>query len=125
VFPVSKARRDLNFTVPRANQGDLRVSQQPRRYAFLFLELIPVCITVGYLFLLYGARSGINSTAYLGLGFFGVAGTYAAWAPWHLSTFYYVWFFLFLLALVPILAGFLLLSKDVEIRRLRGEIGDK
>ncbi|GAB4311940.1 MAG: hypothetical protein Kow0069_12450 [Promethearchaeota archaeon] len=87
-------------------------------YAFLFLELIPICVIDGYLFMLYGNRAGIRSTAYLGAGFFGIAATYAAWAPWHLTFFYLVWFFLFQLSLVPLLIGFLLLSKDLAIREL-------
>lgn len=83
-------------------------------YGFLFGIWIPICFSISYIFLLYGRKSNTTGPKILFLGYLGLTITYMAWAPWHLSSFYFVWYFLFLLSLVPILIGFILLARESE-----------
>jgi len=77
-------------------------------YAFLFLELIPLCFTLAYMFLKHYRGRHRPASLFLASGFAGVALVYAAWAPWHLTKFYFVWFFLFNLTITLLLIGFIL-----------------
>lgn len=86
-------------------------------YTFLFAIWIPICFSISYIFFLYGRRSKSSGPKILFSGYLGLTITYMGWAPWHFSEviyFYFVWYFLFLLSLVPILIGFILLSKESE-----------
>ncbi len=86
-------------------------------YGFLFIVWIPICFSISYIFLVYGRKSGNTGPKILFLGYLGLTITYMGWAPWHFSDviyFYFVWYFLFLLSLVPILIGFIVLSKETE-----------
>jgi len=86
-------------------------------YTFLFVIWIPICFSISYIFFLYGRRSKSSGPKILFIGYLGLTITYMGWAPWHFSEviyFYFVWYFLFLLSLVPILIGFILLSKESE-----------
>ncbi|MFX1518389.1 MAG: hypothetical protein ACFFCD_00480 [Promethearchaeota archaeon] len=89
-------------------------------YGFLFAVWIPICITVGYAFYLYGSNTGLSSPKFLTVGFIFLAITYMAWAPWHfpdVSYIYFIWFFLFEISLVPILIGFILLPYQVLLKK--------
>lgn len=84
-------------------------------YGFLFAIWIPICFTISYIFLDYGQKSKYSGPKIIFLGYLGLTLTYMGWAPWHFSDvmyFYFVFYFLFLLSLVPILIGFILLSKE-------------
>jgi hypothetical protein len=84
-------------------------------YGFLFGIWIPICFSISYIFLYYGRKAGVTGPKILFLGYLGLTITYMGWAPWHFSNviyFYFVWYFLFLLSLVPILVGFMMLSKQ-------------
>ncbi|MDD1778193.1 MAG: hypothetical protein LUQ65_08495 [Candidatus Helarchaeota archaeon] len=86
-------------------------------YTFLFAIWIPICFSISYIFLLYGRRSKSTGPKILFIGYLGLTITYMGWAPWHFSNviyFYFVWYFLFLLSLIPILIGFILLSRETE-----------
>ncbi|NHI91207.1 MAG: hypothetical protein EAX96_01805 [Candidatus Lokiarchaeota archaeon] len=86
-------------------------------YGFLFTIWIPICFSISYIFFMYGRKSGYTGPKLLFLGYLGLTITYMGWAPWHFADviyFYFVWYFLFLLSLVPILIGFMLLSKESE-----------
>ncbi len=78
-------------------------------YGFLTLVFVPVCFLISYLFYIYWKEVRIQSPGYLSLGFLGVGVTYMAWAPWHLTKFYFVWFALFVLSLVPTLVGIIMI----------------
>ncbi len=89
-------------------------------YGFLFAVWIPISVTLGYAFYLYGTNTGLSSPKFLTVGFVLLAITYMAWAPWHfpdVSYIYFIWFFLFEISLVPILIGFILIPVEREIRR--------
>ena len=79
-------------------------------YGFLFLILIPVMASISYLFYLHARKTKQVSSTYLTIGFAGIAITYAAWVPWHLTSFYFVWFGLFILSLVAILIGVVMIK---------------
>jgi len=79
-------------------------------YGFLFLILIPVTSSISYLFYIHAKKTKHVSSTYLAVGFAGIAITYAAWAPWHLTTFYFVWFGLFILSLVAVLIGIVMIK---------------
>ena len=84
-------------------------------YGFLFAIWIPICFSISYIFLVYGRRANVLGPKILFIGYLGLTITYMGWAPWHFTDviyFYFVWYFLFLLSLVPILAGFMMLSKE-------------
>lgn len=83
-------------------------------YYFLFVIWIPICFSISYIFLLYGRRSKSTGPKILFIGYLGLTITYMGWAPWHTNPFYYFWYFLFSLSLVPILIGFMILSKEAE-----------
>jgi hypothetical protein len=86
-------------------------------YGFLFGIWIPICFSISYIFLVYGRKSGTSGPKILFLGYLGLTITYMAWAPWHFGDvvyFYFVWYFLFLLSLIPILIGFILLARESE-----------
>ena len=86
-------------------------------YGFLFGIWVPICFTISYIFLVYGRKSNTTGPKILFLGYLGLTITYMAWAPWHFGDvvyFYFVWYFLFLLSLVPILIGFVLLARESE-----------
>ena len=86
-------------------------------YGFLFSVWIPICFSISYIFFMYGRKSGYTGPKLLFLGYLGLTITYMGWAPWHFAGvvyFYFVWYFLFLLSLVPILIGFMLLAKESE-----------
>ncbi|MFX1562605.1 MAG: hypothetical protein ACFFDP_04785 [Promethearchaeota archaeon] len=89
-------------------------------YGFTYGILIPVAFTLAYSFYLYGKSANIKAPYYLTIGFTALGVCYGAWAPWHGMNFYFIWFFLFVSSLIPIAMGFLLLSRDVELRKLRG-----
>lgn len=88
-------------------------------YGFTFGVLIPVTFTLAYSFVLYGRTGGINAPYYLAAGFAGLGATYGTWAPWHLTTFYFICYFLFVSSVILIAIGFLMLSRDVELHKLR------
>ena len=79
-------------------------------YGFLFLILIPVSASISYLFYIHAKRMKNISSTYLSIGFAGIAVTYAAWAPWHLNDFYFVWFGLFILSLISVLIGIVMIK---------------
>ncbi len=86
-------------------------------YGFLFAIWIPICFSISYIFFNYGQKSGYAGPKIIFLGYLGLTITYMGWAPWHFSDviyFYFVWYFLFLLSLVPILIGFIMLAKESE-----------
>ncbi len=86
-------------------------------YGFLFAIWIPICFSISYIFLIYGRKANISGPKILFLGYLGLTITYMGWAPWHFANvvyFYFVWYFLFLLSLVPILIGFMMLSKETS-----------
>ncbi len=88
-------------------------------YGFTFGVLIPVCFTLAYSFFLYGRKGGIKAPYYLAAGFTWLGLTYGSWAPWHGTSFYFICYFLFMISLILIAIGFLMLSRDVELQRLR------
>ena len=86
-------------------------------YGFLFAIWIPVCFSISYVFLTYGRKAELTSPKILFIGYVGLTITYMGWAPWHFGDviyFYFVWYFLFLLSLIPILVGFVSLSKETS-----------
>ncbi|NVM01903.1 MAG: hypothetical protein HWN67_06185 [Candidatus Helarchaeota archaeon] len=86
-------------------------------YGFLFAIWIPICFSISYIFFNYGQKSGYSGPKIIFLGYLGLTITYMGWAPWHFSDviyFYFFWYFLFLLSLVPILIGFMMLTKESE-----------
>ncbi len=90
-------------------------STENMMYIFLFCIWSPILFSLAYTFYLYGRNSTLRSPYLIALGFFGVAVTYLAWAPWHFADviyLYFIWYFLFQLSLVPILMGFLLLTAE-------------
>ena len=80
-------------------------------YGFLTLVFVPVSLLISYLFYIYWRETRMKSPGYLSLGFMGVAITYMAWAPWHTTKFYFVWFGLFVLSLVPLLVGIVMIRE--------------
>lgn len=90
-------------------------------YGFTFGVLIPVAFTLAYSFFLYGRTGGIHAPYYLAAGFAGLGIMYGSWAPWHLTSFYYICFFLFMSSVILIAIGFLMLSRDVELQKLRAK----
>ncbi|MFH0962195.1 MAG: hypothetical protein V1820_05945 [archaeon] len=76
-------------------------------YSFLYLLFVPVCFILSRIFWKYAQLASATFARYLSIGFAGIGITYLAWAPWHKTTFYFVWFFLYVLSLIPLLVGFL------------------
>ncbi|MGQ4874653.1 MAG: hypothetical protein ACP6IY_11345 [Promethearchaeia archaeon] len=86
-------------------------------YLFLFIIWIPICFTMAYIFYLYGSKFEKKGPKITSLGFIGLMITYMAWAPFHFADvvyLYFVWYFLFMLSLIPILIGFIVLSLESE-----------
>lgn len=81
-------------------------------YTFLYLVFVPTLAILARLFWKYSSISGNSAPRYISIGFGGIALTYLAWAPWHKTTFYGVWFALYVLSLVPLLVGFLLIPRE-------------
>lgn len=84
-------------------------------YLFLHIIWIPVCFTMCYIFAYYGYESKESGPKLVALGFFGVMISYHGWAPWHFSDLiyiYFIWYFIFLLSLTPILIGFILMAVE-------------
>jgi len=79
-------------------------------YGFLYFIWIPLCFSLGTLFLWYGKKNKLLSPKYLGCGFILLAITYMAWSPWHLTSIYFIWFSVFNISLVLLLIGFSLAS---------------
>ncbi len=99
------------FVIPSENPIEFTM------YLFLFTLWIPVCFTMAYIFFYYGTNAKLNGPKIIGLGFLGICITYMAWAPWHFSDvtyIYFVWYFLFLLSLTPILVGFVIMSYETK-----------
>ncbi|MCD6522771.1 MAG: hypothetical protein J7K68_03400 [Candidatus Diapherotrites archaeon] len=88
-------------------------------YGFLHMVWIPVNIFISYLFYLYWKRIAQTASAYLSLGFAGIAFTYLLWAPWHLTRFYFVCFSLYTLSLVPVLIGMVMIRNRTKEPILR------
>lgn len=93
--------------------GDIELTM----YAFLFFVFIPSLIYVAYLFYSLAKTDHVFSMKLLSIGFLLIAVAYMAWAPWHKSFFYFVWFALFNLGLTSVLAGFLCLGFEKEIMK--------
>ncbi|MEM4347710.1 MAG: hypothetical protein QW802_03900 [Candidatus Altiarchaeota archaeon] len=85
-------------------------------YGFLYGIWIPLCVFLGYLFFLYSKRSKLIAPKYIALGFIAIAFTYTYWAPWHLTKFYLICFFTYILALIPLLIGFLLIPYESKAK---------
>ena len=84
-------------------------------YLFLNTIWIPVCFTMFYIFAYYGYKTQQNGPKLVALGFFGVMISYYGWAPWHFSDLvyiYFIWYFIFLLSLTPILIGFIVMAVE-------------
>ena len=80
-------------------------------YVYLFICFIPVCLLIGYLFYTLGTNYKLLSPRVLGFGFYWLALTYVGWGLWRISGpyMYIVMFFLFVIAIVVILIGFILI----------------
>lgn len=91
-------------------------------YGFLYGIFIPLCVFLAYLFFLYSKRSKLIAPRYVALGFAGIAFTYTYWAPWHLTKFYLICFFTYILALIPLLIGFLLIPYESEAKGIKEKI---
>ena len=88
-------------------------------YGFLFGGFIPMAITIAYLFFTYGRDLKFSSAYMLSIGFFVMALSYMAWAPWHFPEviyIYFIWFDIFNLSLGIIFAGFFALPKETTAR---------
>jgi len=83
-------------------------------YGFLALVFVPVCFLVSFLFYIYWKEAHIQSPGYLSLGFLGIGLTYLAWSPWHMTNFYFIWFALFVLSLVPTLVGIIMIRHRTD-----------
>lgn len=97
------------FVIPSSNPIELTM------YIFLFTIWIPICFTMAYIFFYYGKNAKLTSPKVIAIGFIGICITYAAWAPWHFSDviyIYFIWYFLFMLSLVPVLIGFVTLALE-------------
>lgn len=84
-------------------------------YLFLHTIWIPVCFTMSYIFAFYGYKVKEMGPKLVGLGFFLLMVSYYGWAPWHFEDVNYIWFiwyFIFLLSLTPILLGFIMMSYE-------------
>ena len=88
-------------------------------YVYLFICFIPVCLLIGYLFYTLGTKYKLLSPRFLGVGFYWLAFTYVGWGLWRISGLYMyiVMFFLFVIALVLILIGFILTPWEQKANR--------
>ncbi|MFW9900745.1 MAG: hypothetical protein ACFFDY_05590 [Candidatus Thorarchaeota archaeon] len=97
------------FIIPSENPIELTM------YLFLHTIWIPICFTMSYIFAYYGYKAKEIGPKLVGLGFFVLMVSYHGWAPWHFQDvvyLYFIWYFLFLLSLTPILLGFVLMSVE-------------
>jgi len=97
------------FIIPSPNPIELTM------YYFLFTIWIPICFTMAYIFFYIGIKGKQIGPKIVSIGFLGLMITYMTWAPWHYSDviyIYFIWYFLFMLSLVPILIGFLVMSVE-------------
>jgi hypothetical protein len=97
------------FIIPSENPIEFTM------YLFLHTIWIPVCFTMFYIFAYYGYKTKQNGPKLVALGFFGVMISYYGWAPWHFSDLiyiYFIWYFIFLLSLTPILIGFIVMAVE-------------
>jgi len=97
------------FIIPSENPIEITM------YLFLHTIWIPICFTMAYIFAYYGYKAREIGPKLVGLGFFVLMVSYHGWAPWHFQDvvyLYFIWYFLFLLSLTPILLGFVLMSVE-------------
>ncbi len=97
------------FVIPSANQIETTM------YLFLHTIWIPVCFSMAYIFIFYGYKALELGPKLIGLGFFLLMVSYLGWAPWHFDDviyLYFIWYFIFLLSLVPILLGFIVMTYE-------------
>lgn len=97
------------FVIPSKNPIEFTM------YLFLYTIWIPVCFTTAYIFAFYGYKSKQKGPIIISIGFLGVMISYMAWAPWHFPDviyLYFIWYFVFLLSLTPILLGFIVMSLE-------------
>ena len=95
------------FIIPSKNPIEFTM------YLFLHTIWIPVCFTMFYIFVYYGYKTKQNGPKLVAIGFLGVMISYYGWAPWHFSDLiyiYFIWYFIFLLSLTPILIGFVVMA---------------
>lgn len=84
-------------------------------YLFLYTIWIPICLTMSYIFAYYGVKGKKIGPKYISLGFLGLMISYMGWAPWHFTDviyLYFIWYFIFLLSLTPILIGFIVMAAE-------------
>jgi hypothetical protein len=97
------------FIIPSKNPIEFTM------YLFLNTIWIPVCFTMFYIFAYYGYKTKQNGPKLVALGFFVLMISYYGWAPWHFSDLvyiYFIWYFIFLLSLTPILIGFIVMAVE-------------
>lgn len=97
------------FVIPSKNPIETTM------YLFLHTIWIPVCFSMAYIFIFYGYKAKELGPKVIGLGFFLLMVSYFGWAPWHFDDvvyLYFIWYFIFLLSLVPILLGFVVMSYE-------------
>ncbi|MFX1311166.1 MAG: hypothetical protein ACFFHD_00950 [Promethearchaeota archaeon] len=97
------------FIIPSENPIEVTM------YLFLHTIWIPICFTMAYIFAFYGYKGNETGPKLVGLGFFLLMISYHGWAPWHFEDviyLYFIWYFLFLLSLTPILIGFVVMSVE-------------
>ncbi len=97
------------FIIPSENPIEITM------YLFLHTIWIPVCFTMAYVFAYYGYKAKEIGPKLVGFGFFILMVSYHGWAPWHFQDvvyLYFIWYFLFLISLTPILLGFVLMSVE-------------
>jgi hypothetical protein len=100
------------FIIPSENPIEVTM------YLFLHTIWIPICFTMAYIFAYYGYKAKEIGPKLVGLGFFVLMVSYHGWAPWHFQDvvyIYFIWYFLFLLSLTPILLGFFLMSVEERL----------
>jgi len=93
-------------------------------YGFLYGIWIPLCVFLAYLFFLYSKKSRLIAPRYIALGFAGIAITYSYWAPWHLTKFYLICFFTYILSIVPLFTGFMLIVPESKAKDISAEYED-
>lgn len=97
------------FIIPSRNPIEFTM------YLFLQTIWIPVCFTMTYIFAYYGYKTKENGPKLVALGFFGIMISYYGWAPWHFEDviyIYFIWYFIFLLSLTPVLLGFIVMTLE-------------
>ncbi len=97
------------FVIPSENPIEFTM------YLFLYTIWLPICFSMSYIFAFYGYKTKESGPKLLSVGFLGVMISYMAWAPWHFADvvyIYFIWYFIFLLSLTPILLGFFLMTVE-------------